>query len=108
MEMEGISRSPKSLQVKSDNYLLAENIDELLVDLMNYVGLFYCFIDSAFKQQRLTAWQPILTAGALYIFLIVPDCNFNLNCAHCSQTGTVLPTFFVIGILFIPVRIILS
>lgn len=37
--------------------------------------------DSAFKQQRLTAWQPILTAG------------------------TVLPTFFVIGILFIPVGI---
>ena len=39
------------------------------------------FIDSAFKQQRLSAWQPILTAG------------------------TVLPTFFVIGILFIPVGI---
>ncbi|CAG7835882.1 unnamed protein product [Allacma fusca] len=37
--------------------------------------------DSAFKQQRLAAWQPILTAG------------------------TVLPTFFVIGILFIPVGI---
>ncbi|ODM96484.1 Cell cycle control protein 50A [Orchesella cincta] len=37
--------------------------------------------NSAFKQQRLTAWQPILTAG------------------------TVLPTFFVIGILFIPVGI---
>lgn len=38
-------------------------------------------LDSAFKQQRLPAWQPILTAG------------------------TVLPTFFVIGILFIPVGI---
>lgn len=37
--------------------------------------------ESAFKQQRLTAWQPILTAG------------------------TVLPTFFVIGIAFIPVGI---
>jgi len=37
--------------------------------------------NSAFKQQRLAAWQPILTAG------------------------TVLPTFFVIGILFIPVGI---
>jgi len=37
--------------------------------------------NSAFKQQKLTAWQPILTAG------------------------TVLPTFFVIGILFIPVGI---
>ncbi|XP_022913240.1 cell cycle control protein 50A [Onthophagus taurus] len=39
--------------------------------------------DSAFKQQRLPAWQPILTAG------------------------TVLPTFFVIGIAFIPVGIAL-
>ena len=40
-------------------------------------------LDSAFKQQRLPAWQPILTAG------------------------TVLPTFFVIGIAFIPVGIAL-
>lgn len=39
--------------------------------------------DSAFKQQRLPAWQPMLTAG------------------------TVLPTFFVIGIAFIPVGIAL-
>lgn len=37
--------------------------------------------DSAFKQQRLPAWQPILTAG------------------------TVLPSFFIIGIAFIPVGI---
>jgi len=37
--------------------------------------------DSAFKQQRLPAWQPILTAG------------------------TVLPTFFVIGVAFIPIGI---
>jgi len=37
--------------------------------------------DSAFKQQRLRAWQPILTAG------------------------TVLPTFFVIGVAFIPIGI---
>lgn len=36
---------------------------------------------SAFKQQKLPAWQPILTAG------------------------TVLPTFFVIGIAFIPIGI---
>ncbi len=41
-----------------------------------------CFItDSAFKQQRLPAWQPILTAG------------------------TVLPTFFVIGVAFIPIGV---
>ena len=39
------------------------------------------FADSAFKQQRLPAWQPILTAG------------------------TVLPTFFVIGIAFIPIGV---
>jgi len=37
--------------------------------------------DSAFKQQRLPAWQPILTAG------------------------TVLPTFFIVGITFIPIGI---
>ena len=35
--------------------------------------------ESKFKQQSLPAWQPILTAG------------------------TVLPTFFVIGIAFIPI-----
>ncbi|CAG9809514.1 unnamed protein product [Chironomus riparius] len=39
--------------------------------------------DSNFKQQRLPSWQPILTAG------------------------TVLPTFFIIGIAFIPVGIVL-
>lgn len=39
--------------------------------------------DSAFKQQRLPAWQPLLTAGS------------------------VLPLFFVIGIAFIPVGIAL-
>jgi len=37
--------------------------------------------DSAFKQQRLPAWQPVLTAG------------------------TVLPTFFIIGILFVPIGV---
>ncbi|XP_070565446.1 cell cycle control protein 50A-like isoform X2 [Ptychodera flava] len=36
---------------------------------------------TAFKQQRLPAWQPILTAG------------------------TVLPTFFIIGIIFIPLGV---
>ncbi|XP_030378237.1 cell cycle control protein 50A [Scaptodrosophila lebanonensis] len=39
--------------------------------------------DSAFKQQRLPAWQPVLTAR------------------------TVLPTFFIIGILFIPIGVVL-
>ncbi|XP_052867302.1 cell cycle control protein 50A [Anopheles cruzii] len=39
--------------------------------------------DSAFKQQRLPAWQPVLTAG------------------------TVLPAFFIIGIVFIPIGALL-
>ena len=39
------------------------------------------FTDSAFKQQKLPAWQPILTAS------------------------TVLPTFFFIGIAFVPIGI---
>lgn len=43
----------------------------------------FSLVDSAFKQQRLPAWQPVLTAG------------------------TVLPTFFIIGILFIPVGVAL-
>ncbi|OQR73016.1 cell cycle control protein 50A-like [Tropilaelaps mercedesae] len=38
---------------------------------------------SAFRQQRLGAWQPILTAG------------------------TVLPTFFLVGLAFIPIGILL-
>lgn len=37
--------------------------------------------NTAFKQQRLPAWQPILTAG------------------------TVLPAFFIIGLMFIPIGI---
>lgn len=45
------------------------------------INIFTFVSDSAFKQQKLPAWQPILTAG------------------------TVLPTFFVIGIAFIPIGI---
>ena len=40
-------------------------------------------VDTAFKQQRLKAWQPILTPK------------------------TVLPTFFVIGLLFAPIGALL-
>ena len=43
----------------------------------------YIFIDTKLKQQRLPAWQPILTAG------------------------TVLPAFFAIGIAFIPLGAVL-
>lgn len=46
-----------------------------------YVCVIVYITDSAFKQQRLPAWQPILTAG------------------------TVLPTFFIIGVAFIPIGI---
>lgn len=55
------------------------------MNLMIYpdVNILSSTSDSAFKQQRLPAWQPVLTAG------------------------TVLPTFFVIGILFIPVGVAL-
>lgn len=42
------------------------------------VALSSCTTDTAFKQQRLKAWQPILTPK------------------------TVLPTFFLIGIIFVP------
>lgn len=51
--------------------------------MITKIDFYFFFIDSAFKQQRLPAWQPVLTAG------------------------TVLPTFFVIGIAFIPVGIAL-
>ena len=51
----------------------------LSVKIYNNQSIFS--LDSAFKQQRLPAWQPILTAG------------------------TVLPTFFVIGVAFIPIGI---
>jgi len=45
----------------------------------------YCFVfvDTAFKQQRLPAWQPIITAN------------------------TALPVFLIIGLTFIPIGIVL-
>ncbi len=41
------------------------------------------FVDTAFKQQRLPAWQPIITAN------------------------TALPVFLIIGLIFIPIGIVL-
>ncbi len=41
------------------------------------------FLDTAFKQQRLPAWQPIITAD------------------------TALPVFLIIGLVFIPIGIVL-
>lgn len=43
-----------------------------------YIHISFCFLDTAFKQQRLKAWQPLLTPK------------------------TVLPTLFVAGIIFAP------
>lgn len=54
---------------------------KLLLSVKIYINQSIYSLDSAFKQQRLPAWQPILTAG------------------------TVLPTFFVIGVAFIPIGI---
>ena len=50
---------------------------------MTLACMFVNFIDTKLKQQRLPAWQPILTAG------------------------TVLPAFFAIGIAFIPLGAVL-
>jgi dipeptide/tripeptide permease len=44
---------------------------------------FHFFLDTAFKQQRLPAWQPIITAD------------------------TALPVFLIIGLVFIPIGIVL-
>ena len=49
----------------------------------NNIKAKFLFLDTKFKQQKLPAWQPILTAG------------------------TVLPAFFAIGIAFIPLGIAL-
>ena len=59
--------------------MIPNNALLLSVKIYNNQSIFS--LDSAFKQQRLPAWQPILTAG------------------------TVLPTFFVIGVAFIPIGI---
>lgn len=63
------------------NEMYAFCIPLLRSNSKTFLKYWFFFTDSAFKQQRLPAWQPILTAG------------------------TVLPTFFVIGIAFIPVGI---
>ena len=47
------------------------------------LGIANWIVDTAFKQQRLKAWQPILTPK------------------------TVLPTLFIIGILFAPIGALL-
>ena len=48
-----------------------------------YTSQLLCPLDTAFKQQRLKAWQPILTPR------------------------TVLPTLFIVGILFAPIGALL-
>lgn len=49
------------------------------VPLTNAIALLSFHVDTAFKQQRLKAWQPILTPK------------------------TVLPTLFIVGLLFAPI-----
>lgn len=63
------------------SYILRLIYNAIFVLLIFTHIFLFDYTDSAFKQQRLPAWQPILTAG------------------------TVLPTFFVIGIAFIPVGV---
>jgi hypothetical protein len=48
-------------------------------DIVAYPIVLFWRVDTAFKQQRLKAWQPILTPK------------------------TVLPTLFIIGLLFAPI-----
>jgi hypothetical protein len=48
-----------------------------------HILLFFFLLDTAFKQQRLPAWQPIITAN------------------------TALPVFLIIGLTFIPIGIVL-
>ena len=51
--------------------------------MITQTPLFVTFIDTAFKQQRLPAWQPVMTAKS------------------------VIPTFFVIGVIFVPLGAVL-
>ncbi len=57
--------------------------NQLVRSIINLTDSNICFIDTAFKQQRLPAWQPIITAD------------------------TALPVFLIIGLLFIPIGIVL-
>jgi hypothetical protein len=54
-----------------------------LTTFIFFVTSFSFFSDTAFKQQRLPAWQPIITAN------------------------TALPIFLIIGLTFIPIGIVL-
>lgn len=67
------SKKAKSQLVNKKKYLY--------ISFVNNKFLFY--IDTAFKQQRLPAWQPIITAN------------------------TALPVFLIIGLTFIPIGIVL-
>jgi hypothetical protein len=64
---------------KSRSCLTGQSLKSQLVNLCKQH--FKLFLDTAFKQQRLKAWQPILTPKA------------------------VIPTFLLIGAIFIPVGI---
>lgn len=55
----------------------------VISDTSTFGALHCCIADSAFKQQRLPAWQPVMTAK------------------------TVIPAFFVLGVIFIPLGAVL-
>lgn len=72
---------PSSVSRKPSSKSLIQSFNIKMFDINAETFWLHPFTDSAFKQQRLPAWQPILTAG------------------------TVLPTFFIIGVAFIPIGI---
>ena len=63
-------------------FSLLHDISQMFPKITNLVTV-KSFPDTKFKQQKLPAWQPIMTAG------------------------TVLPAFFAIGIAFIPLGVAL-
>lgn len=73
------SRKPAGRAV---NYMEMALLFSLIL-ILNVCVFFSLVIDTAFKQQRLKAWQPILTAS------------------------TALPVFFIVGIVFVPIGAVL-
>lgn len=74
-------QEPKSKRPAGWFFLLLTKIP--IIDILNHFYWFVFITDTAFKQQRLPAWQPILTAR------------------------NVMPIFFAIAAAFIPIGICL-
>jgi hypothetical protein len=75
-------RMAPSLKVPGRNLLVSVNLLHSSRAADGYSSS-YCAIDTAFRQQRLKAWQPILTPK------------------------TVLPTLFIVGVIFAPIGALL-